>query len=468
MTVTFYSGFSKRINSTKQPAITGTDHDCKLKEDCSEHDPVLLLQSTAQYDYAYISAWAKFYYVKDIVSKSNTISEYHLSEDVMGTYKYYIGNTYAQIAYSSTDYDSLIIDPRIQVSSKKTVKTLASSGTAVFGASPGWYLLSVFADSIISGVNNGFAVTYILSDSGMEKLRRWLSDTNVWQAVFNYFKGEPIRSIFRCIHVPYNVPNASITGVSSCVIGNQSSGAIFTTGECGIISGFPIDYQYHALAFSRTYTDFRRSEPYTTAQIHLPGIGLVDLCMGDFGGASGCTVSVAIEILTGNVQYNIAVGGEVIYTASTNVAAQCPIGTDIVDSGGVMNGITTFIGGAVSLVGAMMTEGATAALSAGAMVAGAANTALAANRHAQMISGNIGGRMASLGVYIYMNEYTVETQDPNDVNYIANRGRPCKKTALISSLGGYTECVNASVSCPGQAEEKEEINRYLNTGFFYE
>ena len=45
MNVTFYN-FTKRRNSTKIPTGAGTVKDCKLKDNCSVHDPVILLASS--------------------------------------------------------------------------------------------------------------------------------------------------------------------------------------------------------------------------------------------------------------------------------------------------------------------------------------------------------------------------------------------------------------------------------------
>ena len=68
MTVRFYNSFYKRRNSTKQ--LTGSEtfyeKDCKLKANCSEHDPVLILSTNDfSYTYAFIAEWAKWYFVVD-------------------------------------------------------------------------------------------------------------------------------------------------------------------------------------------------------------------------------------------------------------------------------------------------------------------------------------------------------------------------------------------------------------------
>ena len=63
--------------------------------------------------------------------------------------------------------------------------------------------------------------------------------------------------------------------------------------------------------------------------------------------------------------------------------------------------------------------------------------------------------------------FSVNTEDPNSLTYISERGRPYSGTAQISSLSGFIQCEGASINCAASATEKEEINNYLNSGFYY-
>ena len=483
MTVTFYSGFSKRINSTKQP-VSGTDHDCKLKEDCSEHDPVLILQSTAQYDYAYISAWGKYYFVRDIVSKSYTISECHLSEDVLATYKSYIGSTSARVVYAASAVrDPWLVDSRIQIKNSRVLDRKA--GTSVFGAQKG-YIVTVYADEA-SVKSSGFSVSYLLSDTGMDIMRDWFGRTDAAGAFRQYFNGTPLQAVFSCKVVPYFSEIAdSGSGTSpytamasNMYIADRSSSLDSISWGLNSLWAFKVarpilsgSYTFNLSNFG--YSDFRRFEPYTRSFLYLPGIGCIAICRNEIT-SNSLEVKWDIDVITGDIKYTIWSGNNIISECNGNVACDCPLGQMVMNSQGVMTSIGATVGGAVSLAGAIAatvaSEGATAPMIAGAAaatIAGVANTVLSYNQHTPSITGTNSNILVQ--EYRMMNYYelSVDTEDPTDSGYVALKGYPHAGTAQISSFSGFVQCEGASVSCPGNASEKEEINNYLNTGFFYE
>ena len=47
-------------------------------------------------------------------------------------------------------------------------------------------------------------------------------------------------------------------------------------------------------------------------------------------------------------------------------------------------------------------------------------------------------------------------------------GLPLYRTVSLSSLSGYCRCEGASVEMGGLDRFKEEVNMFLNTGFFIE
>lgn len=485
MTVRFYNSFYKRRNSTKQ--LTGSEtfyeKDCKLKANCSEHDPVLILSTNDfSYTYAFIADWAKWYFVVDCISLANGLVEYHLTEDVLATYRHDIGETKAHIAFASHNYDPMIIDPRIQISNQRQVD-YSEDTNAVFGG--GSFILSVFNDQNLP--SNGVAASYALSVTGMQKVRKWLCDSTVFAAIANDIKGEPVKSVFSCIYVPYSVltsgGSAEATPVQYVYVGGQSSGLLDTSGpipDAAIIGPYPIRSKTFTLACHLRYNDFRAYEPYTTGTIYLPGIGLVDINMGDFRGSASIKVRMILEIITGNVTYHLCdeSGLNIIQTLKCNVGCQCPLGQTVLDGSGVMNGIGTAVGGVAALVGAAVTEGASLAIAAGAgaVIAGAANTALAANRRGSSISGgNSGFRTIAAFDYCSHYEYSQDTEDPTTADYIATRGRPCGVVSKISAMfdpdtypSGYVQCEGGSVNTLANSREKEEINTYLNSGFYWE
>ena len=471
MDVNFYT-FSKRKNSTKQPTGTGTVVACKLKQPSSLTNPVLELSggiNTAR-DYAYISAFGRYYYVVDQVSITNDITEYHLEEDLLATNKTDIGNTKAHIVYASTGYDTMKVDSRIMLKNTKTKNGGGAPDTPIFNG--GAYYLTVINGA--NGGGSGISQTYQLTDTAMDRIRKWFADHDIFAALDNYFHGSPLDGVFSVKWLPYKY--VSTGGNTSYVyIGdrnNVTDGFSFDQNNneyASLITGFPTIQKTITFARPNRYSDFRMYEPYTTGQIYLPGLGNVDLNLGDWKGSS-INVIVTIEVITGNVTYLLTTdAGAVIQSMSCNVASPCPVAKEVTSGGGLVSSIGMMAGGGAGLIGGLLSGGSTVlAASAASVIAGASNTILNANKHAPSVSGNYGARNTLIWPYITMVETSVDTEDPTAADYIATKGRPVGTVAAINTFSGYVQTDDAHVSCDAPAAEKEEINAMLNAGIYYE
>lgn len=471
MNVVFYT-FNKRRNSTKQPTGSGTTVTCVLKNPTSVHDPVLELAGApnVSYDYAYIGAFGRYYFVKDIISEANGLSSYYLTEDVLATHKTEIGNMRAFIAYASSGYDAMKIDSRLAVKNTKTKSGIGDLNNPIFNG--GAYYMTVFNGNNTDDYSNGVAQTYQLNDSAMNTVRKWFGDHDVFTALHNYFNGSPLDGVFSIKWMPYRFVTVG-SNTSKVYIGNHdnvSDGFTFPLDAgVNLITGYPQITKTIKLTRSAIYNDFRMYEPYTTGVIFLPGVGNLELNLGDWKG-SDINISVTIEVITGNVTYLLFTdAGALIQSASCNVASNCPIAKEVTNGAGVVSSIGTAAGGAAGLLAGMITGGTSiAAASGAAMIAGVANTVLNANRHAPSVSGNFGARGVLLWPYIVETETAVDTEDPDDANYIAEKGRPVGVVAGIGSYSGYVQTIDAHIDCDGSAEEREEIENYLNSGIYYE
>lgn len=472
MNVIFYT-FNKRRNSTKQP-LSGTTVTCKLKDNCSAHDPIIELSGApnVSYDYAYISDFGRYYFVRDIVSVVNGLSQYFLTEDVLATHKTEIGNTRAFIQYASTGYDTMKIDSRIMVKNTKTKSGNGSLDNPVFNG--GAYYLTVFNgnNNASEDMSNGVSQTYQLNDSAINTVRKWFGDATVFSALHNFFNGNPLDGVFSVKWMPFKYVTVG-SNTSRVYIGNHDNvtdGFTFPTDAgVNLISGYPQITKTYKIARANIYNDFRMYEPYTTGVIFLPGVGDLELNMGDWKN-SDINISVTIEVITGNVTYLLFTdNGALIQSASCNVASNCPIAKEVTNGAGVVSSIGTAVGGFAGLLAGAATGAAGMAIARGAaVVAGVTNTVLNANRHAPSVAGNYGARGVLLWPYITLTETAVDTENPDDANYIAEKGRPVGVVDGIASYSGYVQTIDAHIDCDGSAEEREEIETYLNSGIYYE
>lgn len=472
MNVVFYD-FAKRNNSTKIPTGTGTTLTCRLKENTSEHNPVIIVKGSPKitYNYAYIGQFLRYYFVRDMISLANDLTEYHLEEDVLASHKTAIGATKARVAFASQRYDSTIIDSRMAVCT--TRKVHASSLTTNIFSTNGCYILTVFANA--SGSSTGMGTSYMLNQANMNIVKQWFGDTTISADIANYMEGDLLKACLGCIWVPFpygSDPNIN-TAVTSLDIGNHNSSADgFSISGYKLITAKGISATGHLNChLYYPQTDFRSAEPYTTGNVFLPGVGCVDINMSDWLGSSKINVTVTLEYLTGNVQYLlIRDDGAIVQTINCNVAANCPLGQMNTNGNSLLSSIGGAAGGFVGLMVGALTGGVGAVVGgAAALIAGASSAALSANKRAASITGGTGGTMCTVFPYITHTEYAMETENVGAADYIATKGLPLAQVDTLSNLaGGYIQCDDASVSIAGDETERQAINNYLNSGFYYE
>lgn len=467
MLVYFWT-FNKRRNSTKQPTTTGTAINCTLKDDCSILNPVLIISGNHfGYDYARITDFNRRYFVTDCISLANGRTEIHLTVDLLGTYKAIVGATKAMIAYASDHYNLLMADSRIPALQTRTAAGVGDLDNPIFSLQSASYLLTVY--NTINSDASGFSVTYLLNEKALTFVRDWLAQSGVIAAISNYFHGNPMDGIISCKWIPYKVNSADVTSQSMIWIGDQYSGTLPSGATAYIVKNFPYDSYTINLTRPYIYNDYRAWEPYTTGYIYLPGVGNLDLSLGEWR-TSKINVSVNIEVITGNVTYLLfRDDGALIQSATCNVASDIPLGK-VMQSNNVLTSIGSTAAGVAAFATAAATGGASVAIAGGAAAAvtGALNTALNANRHGQSITGSIGGRGTLLWPYITMTEVAVDTEDPTDADWIAEKGRPVGYVESISAFSGYVQCIDAHVSSIGMDSERQGLEEFLNSGIYYE
>ena len=466
MNIIYWTNFNKRKNSTKQPT-SGTTLAVKLKDECSIINPIFQSATMpANTNYIYVAEWARYYFVTNVVYITNTIKEFSCEVDVLASYKGAIGSTVARIAFASTGWNKDIVDPRAVIKSTK-LKYEKSAATEL--NSTGCYVITVFNDRSSGG--NGMATSYVLNAANMNNFKAFMGDDTVYAALKNYFQGEPLNSVFGAIWVPFDYALTPGAGVNNVYIGTaDATGSGFSVSGyelsgTGILQGTEI-----SLEIPYRYNDFRDISPYSTAQLYLPGAGKVDINLADWLDTVYMKITYTMEYATGDLTYYLKdINGNLIQTVSCNVASQCPLGQITNNGGGLLSstgGTAASLGGL--MVGALSGNGAMTFTSAAGLLAGAASVAASANTHGVSLKGNLGGRTSTNIKDVIITVYDVDTEDVNDVNYIARKGRPVALSHSISNHSGYVQCDDASADIAGTSLEKDRVNQYLNTGFYYE
>lgn len=414
------------------------------------------------YVYAYIPKWNKYYFVATPNILTNFHVQYDLEEDYLASRKTEVGSTVAHVVYSSTGYDKYKTDPRLPV---KTTTTSNHVSAASGFSSTGCYIISIISDKS-NGITGGIA-HFLMDTSNMANLTANLYDVSISSIIAEAFYS-PMDLIANCIWLPISYSDASsLCSAAETISLNQSP--INTAGRpvYGSQVTTPIKtFTAVSLAIPSREQDFRDMQPYTSASLYLPGVGMTDLNINDFSDDTNVNIYTRIDITNGDIIYWIYNdNGEVVKTISFNGAESVPLAHIGANSKGALTGI----GGAAAMLGAAaLGVGSPASLLTAGSLMAAGNTALSFNQRAVSMKGGYSGRSSFADTTYSLTIVKTDTEDPDNASYIARCGRPVGVTHAISNHSGYVQCEAASVALAGDNTEREIINNYLNTGFYYE
>lgn len=466
MNATFYSGFSKRRNSTKQPS-GGTTKSVALKEGTSLMHPEFILASVT-WTWNYASAWGNYYYVVDIISESNGTFRVKCEIDVLATFKTQIGAYSTTIARSDMVYDDEVLDtvyPALDTPEFKSATALGpgflvgnrSNGTVMISTvgqgGQGFYVMSKasfdsFCNSLFPGMPQASTLDIWLNKSITEALVGGLQSI-----VQNIVALKWIPVSFTAVQAQLGLTHAAQIPLGNWNIAPYNTyevtGQTYVTGQQ--IMTFP----------GRTDGGSRGKwlymAPFANYTLYVPGFGAIALD-GAHLLASGRRVfcEEKIDCLTGNttlsVYYNPSSGADNVvgrYTAC--------FGFDMQAGGGGANvgGIAGSIAGTVAAAVTKSKEGLV--------------SSIASAVHSMVpVASQVGGGFSGPSPDLTENwRADVCYFDPIEENR-AEIGRPLGGVRNIGQFSGFVQCADAHCPIPGHEEEMIKVNEFLNTGFFYE
>lgn len=468
MNITVWNNFSKKKNSTKQPS-GGTPVTVTLKENTSIENPVFLLaKNINEADYTYVQAFNHYYFVTDIVSVGANLTEVHCNQDVLATYKGNIISSSQFVERSASAYDDTLPDPSVSI---KNDEFLDDDEKTSFYDKYGYFILSVLNDK---GSSAGFASYYVLTSLEIQAISGYCNqnladaiDPEAAGAFVEWIQANWLKTsdaIISCIWLPLKF--SSLSGATYLSYETVKIGKDLVTWNGSDVKGYRITGT-QIVGESVTYTnvhaysDFRKGSAYTKVFVYLPFYGYVQVNPLDF---SQMVIHTDIDLATGDATVYLSNGARVITTINYNVAVQSPVGKV---GNQVGNTLASAVGTVGSLIGAIMTEGASAAASAVAASAGAINTIASAGAISPSVKGSIQGRsMTENGLNYKVLTIVSRTTDPANLTNII--GRPLMQYRTLSGLSGYVKCNQAAIDINGRDNDRTEIESYLNSGLFIE
>lgn len=452
MTLKYWNNFSKKENSTEQPldANAVTVNDVRLKDNTSYLNPTFILTDThAPITMTYISWQGRFYFITDRVKRNNNVVEISCECDVLATYKTAIGNYTAFIERSASNYDTLLNDKYI--SSRQINVNMSKAETVVTGMeTTGSYVIRVIGKH--SGSVTGIG-TFVVNAGQLANLLTYAFDgilgviTNAAvKAIFN-----PFEYIVSVMWFPWDDTYIASGSNVEIYLGQYATGvhakAVKSSGHVfGQTISRPPAY----------YNDFRDySAEFTKSRLLIPTVGLVDVDPIHLN--KYIVAEMTVDWVTGD--------STVLLTASDDNSSFYLIGEYKGKAAAPIQIGQTAIGGMNLLADV---AGAAANIAVGNYVAGAAETVDAIRTITQPTQ-SILGSTGSMAFLKHNRSYAFYAFRHGTKDFMTTTyGRPLCENKQISTLSGFVKCANASISIDGFKSERDKVNSYLNSGFYYE
>lgn len=462
--VNLYS-LSKRDNSTKQPAGTPVEYECILKDGCSIFTPSIKLDlgletDPSQYNYAYIPAFGRYYFIEDWFF-TDRLWIANLNVDVLATYKTQIGNSSLYVMRAAGAHDGNVIDTLYPA---KAGCSYASDTKGNPWNTTGCFVIGVVTKDAAFGSLN----YYVLSASDLAALCAKLTDPAQIITEDNHFLPtelstglqlslvDPIQYIKTCVMLP--VAEQEITNLGTdaafpvynwepAVNGKK----VYPTSR--INKSFTFDISKHPDTAARG--NYVNASPFTKITLTIPPYGCIDIDTSVTYNASTLTVDVDVDPLNGKGILVVKCNNIILNRLEAQIGVPISLSSVTRD----------YIAGATSALGAV--GGAISGImgNIGGFIgaaSGIGNAVESLMPRAQTI-GTTGSFVSNRGDFRLDHQFFRPVADDNTHN-----GRPLCQVRQLNTLSGYMLIQDGDVQITGTATEDSRIRNYLETGFYYE
>ena len=501
MQITFYSGFQKKRNSTKQPGsgtssmvVTGT-----LKENCSVLNPVVRINRVLGdgvpygFTYAYIPDFNRYYFVTGW-TWSPPFWECSMAVDVLASHRSQIGaSSHYVLRTDPTDShqeNPWICDTMYPASSffQKQITTFPNYPFAAAytqGLAAGVYIIGIISGE--SSTSVGAISYYAMTSAQFGSLKSILfSNENLVNmglaeydpdnpgdivAITNDMSLEmtkamynPYQYIASCMWFPFDVSaidqKTSVTGIEIGWWRYPANG--YLLGAQLVQFTQHAEPPAHPMAATRGY--YLNYAPYTR-RMFLGIFGETPIDCAYIGANDYLSLSWNVDLITGQCRVDIGVydnsqqSPTVVKISQREFLLGVPI--QLAQIG------VDYLGQAVTAVDATAkTIGNALSLNFAGSVSAAAHgiyDTLSASMPQMMTSGNNGSFLSVNNGIRVISEFFIPVDED-----ITHKGRPLCATKVINTLSGYILCADGDFDISCMDEERTAITDFLTRGFFWE
>lgn len=459
MNIILYDGFSKKKNSTKRPG-GGYSVDVRLKENTSIEAPSFILSTPMSgATYAHVPEWGEYYFVTDCVNLNAGQCELKCSCDPMANLKNVIGASEFFVIYDESP-NKEIVDTRLQT---KTSPMTATSGGSALG------LFSQIGTVILTCTDENATHAYAVRPSDVSGIipdfSQIIEDTyNLDVADYTSWESNGVSVVLAYLkqalqsgRIPDNIQDIrwipfTITDYSDAVkikLGKYETsvyGSPIGLGATRIITDSitkQIPWRFY---------DWRNSDPYTQIYVQIPFVGVVNIPASSLIGCTSLRLMYSLDKISGSIAYELYADtlGDLIGTYGADTSVKVAIGNSATNIWQISNGLIQ--------AGASVLQ-----TNPAGFLGGVASFA--------PIPQSVGGvsSAAAVGTSCFFKIISVvhDTNiNPDSVKQVI--GTPAFEKKNIGSLSGFIQCQNASIDANCRESEREVVDNYLNSGFFYE
>lgn len=470
--------FSKKENSTKQPDRTSaTSFNCTLKKDSGLLNPIIQLDiglsQAPNYNYAYIPAYDRYYFVKEWVNRQ-PLWEVALQVDVLATFKTSIGNSDLYVLRASNAYDGNIVDnmypTKTNISASNAVITRPHN---VIQTGGGYVCGIVGSPGSLGGSASRYGSLYYIyiTRAGLNTLCNYLMDSANYgtlgflndDASFELQKGlvDPLSYIKSAVWLPYNF-EGSIISTALTINGWSVPGVEYVQlGNLKVTDTKSVSLTLTRHPDTASRGNYMNTKPYTNIWLNVQPYGAIELDTTITANNATVTLTENLDFITGKGILTVTCGNSVLAELTAQIGVPVSLSqitrdyisayqADIAGASGVASGIASF--SLSGIIGGI----------AGAGVAvGSATQALAP----KLSSTGGGGGFIDVNQPWYINYQFLRPVDDD----ITHNGRPLCQIRKPNVLNGYMLIQDGDIDATGAtADELQSIRAYLEGGFYYE
>lgn len=449
MEVIFYTEFSKRKNSTKNPTTPGAisvsvTKEVKLKGDVDKINPTFFVTGTDQY--VYCKAWGMYYFVHRTSIGIDGAQIVYCNLDFLGTWR--------ESIRASTFFIDRCADPNYYnvdlrddaLSAEDMVSSVTSASTYCGIAEDLIYVVKLLGRDTTNGIGtfimNRFTLGQFFSqmwvdiDDGLglgdleEFMQMWLAD--------------PARYVVGVYSSPIGASNY-VNNVSNeqVFIGGHKTNLYLdriNNGEVKIEENLVLNIP------SSIYSDFRKTDDaFSQYTIYIPTVGTVPLSPDLMD--TVLSMDIGADLFTGDLLFTLKSDGDIVASYASNCYATQSIGA--------VNQSSNIMSGALS------------AASAGAV--GNIPALINGIKNSMQVSPSVIGNQGGTGGVTTANEIVITCMQKSSAEFpLTDYGRPCCKNLRLGDLSGYVQCGNPSIDINAMDVIKQMINSALKSGVFIE